>query len=186
MNTEEKESIMEGLFGKFLAVTGDDPAREGLIETPGRMARAYSELLRGYGEPDFVLKTFTSPYEGLVVRKGIPFVAHCEHHVCPFPGTIDFAYIPNGRVLGLSKIIRFMQHYAARLWTQEDMTMFLMDKFEELVKPAGCAIVIEACHSCEGNRGVRESNVPTITAERRGTFVDHPELEEKFYKLVGR
>lgn len=185
-NFEDMENELTRLFSEILLVLPDDAHREGLVDTPRRVAKAYSEFFRGYQPINFCMRDFETSYTGFVVRKRIPFVAHCEHHICPFPGFIDFAYIPGDRVLGLSKIIRFMQHYASRLWTQEDMTEFLIDEFCRIVEPKGAAIIVEACHSCEGYRGVREPNVPTITAAVRGLFLEKPELEEKFYMLVGR
>ncbi|MFA5394914.1 MAG: GTP cyclohydrolase I FolE [Methanogenium sp.] len=180
------EDEITTLFRDVLDSMPDNAAREGLQETPRRVARAYCEFFRGYSSLPFEPKDFDSGYDGLIVRKHIPFVAHCEHHICPFPGIIDFAYVPAGKVLGLSKIIRFMQHYTSRLWIQEDMTNFLIDEFMKLVEPKGAAIIVEACHSCEGYRGVREPNVPTITAAVRGIFAEDKILEGKFYTLVGR
>jgi len=182
----QMENELTMCFRDVLSVLPDNPNREGLIDTPRRVARAYREFFKGYTPITFELRDFESGYDGLIVRKKIPFVAFCEHHVCPFPGTIDFAYIPNGKVLGLSKIIRFMQHYTSRLWIQEDMTTFLIDKFMEVVEPKGAAIIVEACHTCESYRGVKEPNVPTITAAVRGVFMHEPGLEARFYSLVGR
>lgn len=173
-------------FKEVLKVMPDNPEREGLIDTPKRVAKAYAEFFKGYAPMTFELRDFESGYGGLIVRKQIPFVAFCEHHMCPFPGTIDFAYIPDGKVLGLSKIIRFMQHFTSRLWIQEDMTTYLIDKFMEIVEPKGAAIIVEACHTCESYRGVKEANVPTITAAVRGVFEHEPGLEARFYQLVGR
>lgn len=183
---EEALTQLQKAFEWVIDILPEDPKREGLRATPMRVAKAYAEFFRGYNDIDFKVTDFESQYGGLVIRKRIPFIAHCEHHICPFPGHIDFAYVPNGRVLGLSKIIRFMQHHCARLWTQEDMTEFLINEFMKLVEPEGAAIIVEACHSCEGHRGVREPDVPTITAAVRGCFTEDNGLEEKFYKLVGR
>lgn len=168
---------------EILRMIGENPDREGVIETPQRVARAYKEWFKGYGEPDFVMKTFTSDYSGMLVRKQIPFQSHCEHHIAMYSGFIDFGYIPNGKVLGISKIIRFMQHYSSRLTIQEDLTDMLINKFCEIVKPKGAIIIIEASHSCEGTRGVKVPNVPTITSAVRGNFEDM-KTKEEFLKLI--
>lgn len=165
---------------------GDTCSRDGTQETPGRVVRAMKEMYCGYEEPGFKMTTFPSDYTGIVYRVGIPFTAYCEHHMAPFSGTIDFAYIPDGTVIGISKIIRLFRHYTSRLWTQEDMTIFLIDKFEEVVHSKGCAIIIEATHTCEGNRGVKVPGVTTGTAAVRGVFETEADLEQKFYRLIGR
>lgn len=182
-----REKELEEHFRSIIKLIEPDTwDRPELDDTPRRVAKAYTEFFRGYEELPFNMTDFTSGYGGMVVRSAIPFVAHCEHHICPFEGTIDFAYIPDGKILGLSKIIRFMQHYSSRLWTQEDMTDFLIDEFCSLVEPAGAAIIVQACHSCEGHRGVKTPNVPTITAAVRGLFSTDKLLEEKFYQLANR
>lgn len=185
-NYQQMEDSLTNCFKNVLKALPDNDEREGLIDTPRRVAKAYCEFFGGYTPIVFQLRDFDSGYGGLIVRKRIPFVAFCEHHICPFPGTIDFAYIPNGKVLGLSKIIRFMQHYTKRLWIQEDMTDFLIDEFMRLVEPLGAAIIVEACHTCESYRGVKQPDVPTLTAAVRGIFVEQKELETKFFTLVGR
>lgn len=169
---------------EIIEAIGDDPDREGVEDTPLRVARAYMEMFRGYREPDFNVRTFSSPYKGIIFKTGIPFTAHCEHHMCPFTGSIDFAYIPDGEVIGISKIIRLMQWGTSRLWIQEDMTDFLIDKFVGIVEPAGAAIIVKGYHTCEGNRGVRVPGVPTITSSVRGVFAEDPLLEQKFYTMV--
>lgn len=172
-------------IGTILEELGEDLSRPGLVDTPDRVARAYAEMFKGYGDMDFEMRTFPSNYTGIIYRKGIPFTSYCEHHIAPFAGFIDFAYIPDGKVVGISKIIRFMQHHTARLWIQEDLTTFLIDEFMKILSPKGVAIVVEAYHTCEANRGVKTPNVLTGTAQVRGLFED-PEMEQKFLRLIGR
>lgn len=180
------DAEMSTAIRTIISGIGDNVYREGTYETPKRVVKAYKEMFRGYQEPDFKMTAFPSEYSGIVYRKAIPFTAYCEHHIAPFSGHIDFAYIPDGKVIGISKIIRLFQHYTSRLWTQEDMTEFLIDKFEAIVKPKGSAIIIEAFHTCEANRGVKVPNVTTGTSSVRGLFEEEPELEQKFFRLVGR
>lgn len=180
----DKEQEIAIAVKKIIGLLGDNPEREGVKETPIRVARAYKEWFRGYGEPDFKMKTFTSDYSGMLIRKQIPFQSFCEHHIAIYRGFIDFGYIPDGKVIGISKIIRFMQHYSSRLTIQEDLTDMLLDKFCETVKPKGAIIIIAASHSCEGTRGVRVPNVPTITSSVRGSFLENSNIKEEFLSLI--
>ncbi|MDP3900670.1 MAG: GTP cyclohydrolase I FolE [bacterium] len=168
---------------EIIYMIGDNPERSGLIETPLRVESAYKEWFKGYREPDFEMKTFDSKYSGIITRKQIPFQSFCEHHMAIYTGFIDFGYMPNGNVLGISKIIRFFQHYSARLTIQEDLTDFLIDKFYNIVKPKGAVIIIRAFHTCEGSRGVRVPNVTTITSSVRGSFMEDSILNE-FLSLI--
>lgn len=169
---------------EILKDIGENPNREGLVETPARVARAYKEWFRGYKEPDFVMKTFTSSYNGIIIKKQIPFQSFCEHHIAMYSGFIDFGYIPNGKVLGISKIIRFLQHYSSRLTIQEDLTDDLITRFCDIVKPAGAIIVVQALHSCEGSRGVKVPNVPTVTSAVRGDFQINSKVKDEFLSLI--
>jgi len=178
------EKIIEKYITGILKEIGDDPNREGLKETPKRVAKAYKEWFRGYSKPDFKMKIFTSNYSGMLVRKQIPFQSFCEHHIAMYTGFIDFGYIPNGKVVGISKIVRFMQHYSARLTIQEDLTDMLIDKFCDIIKPKGAIIIIKANHSCEGTRGVKVPNVPTITSAIRGVFETNQKARDEFLSLI--
>jgi len=180
------EDKIADLFEEIIIAIGEDPTRSGLIDTPRRMGRAYKEMFCGYQPLPFSMTTFPSESNDMVVRKRIPFTAYCEHHFAPFIGTIDFAYIPNGHIIGISKIIRLFQHLSSRLHVQEELTGLLLDEFCSYLQPKGAAIVIEAFHSCESNRGVRVPNVATITAGIRGIFADDESLKDEFYRLVDR
>ena len=174
---------VQELIEKLLFAIGEDVSRPGLIDTPQRVARAWKEWAKGYAPYQGSLTTFPSTYTGLVARKGIPFASMCEHHLAPYTGTIDFAYTPDGQVLGISKIIRLIRHYTARLTIQEDLTADLVEKFEEVVKPKGCIIKITAYHSCESTRGVNAFNVPTVTLLTTGVFQNNPLLVQQFSSL---
>ena len=178
------EKIIEKHITEILKEIGENLNREGLKETPKRVARAYKEWFRGYNKPDFKMKVFTSNYSGMLVRKQIPFQSFCEHHIAMYTGFIDFGYIPNGKVVGISKIVRFMQHYSARLTIQEDLTDTLIDKFCDIIKPKGAIIIIKANHSCEGTRGVKVPNVPTITSAIRGVFETNQKARDEFLSLI--
>ena len=172
------DSEIEKLFKQLLKLLGENPNREGLRDTPKRMTKAWREWLRAYQEPNFEVKTFPSKYSGMVLRKDIPFISTCEHHMAQYTGFIDFAYIPNGRVIGLSKIPRILQHYSSKLSVQEDLTDELVNKFESFFpiknKPKGSMIIIKAKHSCESSRGIKVV-ASTITSALRGIFhTDQP------------
>lgn len=172
------------LIEKLLKEIGDNPDREGLLETPERVAKAYNEWFRGYGPVDFDVKRFTTKYEGLIVRPGIPFQSFCEHHMARYAGVIHFAYIPNGSCIGLSKIIRLAQHWTAKLSIQEDLTDEILANYQMILGTDDVAVVISALHSCESTRGVKVSNVPTMTAKLSGRFMTEPMLRDEFYKLI--
>lgn len=176
---------IEKLVLELLTSLGEDVTRPGLLETPQRVARAYKEWFRGYSPIPFTISTFPSKYTGIVKRKGIPFQSFCEHHMAMYRGTIDFGYIPNGEVIGLSKIPRLFQHYSAKLTIQEELTDDLIDKFYALFtdkEPLGAIIVVTANHSCESSRGVKV-DVPTITSSVRGVFAEKLSPREEFLNL---
>lgn len=183
MNQFNEQKMTEGIK-LLIEGLGEDLSRPGLKDTPERVARAWKEWCRGYATFNLPLTTFPSDYTGLIVRKGIPFQSFCEHHLAMYEGTIDLAYIPDGKVLGLSKIIRFVQHYCARLSIQEDLTDDILRRFSEAVQPKGAAIKMSACHSCEGSRGVKVPGVPTVTLATSGIFQERPELVEQFHSLI--
>lgn len=183
MDTTKNPEILT--IEQLLVDIGDNYSRPGTVDTPSRVVKANKEIYRGYNPIDFKLTKFQTKYEGIIIRKEIPFTSYCEHHMLPFTGTIDFGYIPDGEILGLSKIIRLFQHLTSRLWTQEDMTDCLIDAFEKVVHPKGSIIIVNAVHTCEGNRGVRVPGVNTGTCTVRGIFKTDRYLEEKFYTLIG-
>lgn len=169
---------------KLIKEIGDDPTREGVIDTPIRVAKAYEEWFKGYNDPEFVVKAFKTKYSGLLVRPSIPFQSFCEHHMARYSGFIHFAYIPNGSCIGLSKIIRLAQHWTARLSIQEDITETLVDNFKKILGTEDVAVVVSAFHTCESTRGVKVGNVPTITATLGGRFMKDGSLRDEFYKLI--
>jgi GTP cyclohydrolase I len=177
----------ESAVRTLLAYIGDDPTREGLVETPKRFVSAYDELFRGYQEcPAEVLdRTFseTGGYDQPVLVRDIPFYSHCEHHMMPFTGKAHIAYLPTGRVVGLSKIARLIDVYARRLQTQEHLTAQIATAIEEILNPRGVAVMLEAEHTCMSMRGVSKPGSMTITTQFTGQFEDAQE-QARFITLV--
>lgn len=181
---EEAEEAVRTL----LRWAGEDPAREGLVETPKRVAKAYEELFRGYREDaaDVLSKVFeeVEGYDDMVLVKDIPFHSHCEHHMVPFVGTAHVGYFPSGGVVGLSKLARTVDVYARRFQTQETMTAQITDAIDTALKPRGIAILIEAEHMCMSMRGVRKHGASTITTRFTGVFRDDPAEQVRFMSMV--
>ena len=171
----------------LLAYIGDDPSREGLVETPKRFVSAYEELFRGYQEcPIEILdRTFseTGGYDQPVLVRDIPFYSHCEHHMMPFVGKAHIAYLPTERVVGLSKIARLVDVYARRLQTQEHLTAQIATAIDEILTPRGVAVMLEAEHACMSMRGISKSGSTTITTQFTGQF-DDPQEQARFISLV--
>jgi GTP cyclohydrolase IA len=181
---EEAEAAVRAL----IAYIGDNPAREGLLATPKRVIAALDELYRGYHEipADALDRTFgeTGPYDDFVLIRDIAFTSHCEHHMMPITGKAHVAYRPVERVVGLSKIARLVDVYARRLQTQERLTTQVAAAIEEVLKPRGVAVLIEAEHTCIAVRGVGKPGVSTITTRFLGTFRDSTEDQVRFVTLV--
>jgi GTP cyclohydrolase I len=181
---EEAEAAVRTL----IAYAGDDPAREGLLDTPRRVVAAYDELFAGYREsPVEVLdRTFSEigSYDDLVLVRDIPFHSHCEHHMMPFVGKAHIAYVPVERVVGLSKLARLIEVYARRLQTQEHLTSQIVTAIDEVLKPRGVAVMIEAEHTCMSLRGVEKSGAQTVTTQFTGSFRDDPAEQVRFITLV--
>jgi GTP cyclohydrolase I len=171
----------------LLAYIGDNPGREGLTETPKRFVSAYDELFRGYYEcPVEILdRTFseTGGYDQPVLVRDIPFYSHCEHHMMPFNGKAHIAYLPTGRVVGLSKIARLIDVYARRLQTQEHLTAQIATAIDEILNPRGVAVMLEAEHTCMSMRGVSKPGSTTITTQFTGQF-DDPAEQARFVAMV--
>ncbi|MFL2753587.1 MAG: GTP cyclohydrolase I FolE [Gammaproteobacteria bacterium] len=171
----------------LLAFTGDDPEREGLIETPDRVVRAYREFFAGYEEdPEEILsKTFeeVEGYDEMVIVKNIRVESHCEHHMVPIIGMGHIAYIPNKRVVGISKLARIIDVYGKRLQTQETMTAQIADIIEKVLQPKGVAVVIDAAHQCMTTRGIHKTETSTVTSRMLGAFKE-PDTKNEFYKLI--
>ncbi|UVC12603.1 GTP cyclohydrolase I FolE (plasmid) [Rhizobium sp. TH2] len=172
----------------LLKWVGEDPQREGLRDTPARVAKAYGELFAGYEQmpEDILSRTFeeAAGYNDLVLVKDIPFFSHCEHHMVPFFGKAHVAYLPSGPVLGLSKIARLVDIYASRLQTQEALTAQIARSLDEIVRPRGVAIMIEAEHMCMVMRGVRKQGTVTITINFTGLFESDAPQQARFMMLA--
>jgi len=181
---EEAEAAVRTL----LAFAGDDPSREGLLDTPKRVVSAYEEIYAGYRESpaDILDRTFaeTGGYDDLVLVRDIPFHSHCEHHMMPFYGKAHVAYLPVERVVGLSKIPRLIDVFARRLQTQEHLTSQIVSAIEEILKPRGVAVMLEAEHMCMSVRGVEKPGSQTITTQFTGLFRDDPTEQVRFISLV--
>lgn len=167
---------------------GDDPHREGLLDTPRRVALAYRDLFDGYGrDPEEVLgRTFeeVAGYDDMVTVRDIPFYSHCEHHMVPITGRAHVAYLPDNRVLGLSKIARVVDIYARRLQTQESMTAQIAGAIDENLRPRGVAVMIEAEHMCMSMRGIRKQGSSTMTTTFTGDFKTDPHNQVRFMTLI--
>jgi GTP cyclohydrolase I len=168
---------------------GDDPAREGLLDTPGRVARAYTEYYRGYRENPLhhLTRTFeeVGGYDEIVLLRDIPFQSHCEHHMAPIIGKVHIAYLPTTRVVGISKLARVALGYAKRLQVQERLTAEIADAIQEGLEPRGVAVVIEASHACMSARGVLTPGVTMTTSRMMGVFRDDERSREEVLKLMG-
>jgi len=178
----------EAAVRTLLAYIGDNPAREGLLDTPKRVVGAYEELYRGYRESpvEALERTFseTGNYDDLVLVRDISFNSACEHHMMPFTGKAHVAYMPVDKVVGLSKLARLVDVYARRLQTQEHMNSQIATAIEEILKPRGVAVMIEAEHTCMSLRGVEKPGALTVTTQFRGTFRDDPNEQVRFIQLV--
>ena len=168
---------------------GDDPAREGLLDTPARVARAWKEYARGYEEdPSLHLsRTFdeVGGYDEIVLLRDIPFQSHCEHHMAPIIGKAAIAYLPANRVVGISKLARVLHGFARRLQVQERLTAQVADCIAEHLKPQGVAVVIEASHACMSSRGVNTPGVMMTTSRRMGCFRDDERSRKEVLALMG-
>ena len=167
---------------------GEDPAREGLRDTPARVAKAYKELFSGYGESasEILGRTFeeVSGYDELVLVKDIPFHSHCEHHLVPIIGKAHIGYLPDGRVLGLSKIARVVDLFGKRLQTQEALTAQIAEAIDSTLKPRGVAVMIEAEHMCMVMRGVKKLGSTTLTSTFTGQFKTEPQEQARFMSML--
>jgi GTP cyclohydrolase I len=175
-------------YKEILGSLGEDVEREGLKETPKRVAKSLQFLTQGYGtDPTEILKSamFHEDYSEMVIVKDIELFSMCEHHMLPFIGKAHVAYIPDGRITGLSKIARVVDAYARRLQVQERLTMQIRDCIEDTLKPMGVAVVIEALHLCMVMRGVQKQHSVTTTSAFTGGFLKHEKTREEFIHLIG-
>src|SRR6266850_2323224 len=168
---------------------GDDPMREGLVGTPGRVARAFQEFFSGYEEDPVALlqRTFeeTDGYDEIVMLKDIRFESHCEHHIAPIIGKVHVAYLPNKRVVGISKLARLVEVYARRLQIQEKMTAQIANTLDEVLQPKGVAVIIEAAHQCMTTRGVHKPGVSMVTSRMLGVFRTNPLTRREVLSMIG-
>ena len=170
----------------FLEGIGEDISREGLKDTPGRIARMCEELYGGMEEDASVhlSKTFSVDSSEMVIEKDITFYSTCEHHILPFYGKVHIAYIPDRKVVGLSKLARTVEVFARRLQLQEQLTGQIADALMEFMQPKGALVMIEAEHMCMTMRGIKKPGSRTITLARRGVFESDPALEERFFRML--
>ncbi|MBN9604455.1 MAG: GTP cyclohydrolase I FolE [Afipia felis] len=179
---------VEDAFRTIIRWTGDDPARDGLIETPSRVARAFEEFFIGYSQnPVTVLqKTFEEieGYDEIITLRGVRFESHCEHHMAPIVGKAWVAYIPNGRVVGISKLARVVEIYAKRLQIQEKMTAQIANTINEVLRPQGVAVLIKAQHHCMTTRGIHKPGTDLVTSRMLGCFRDNPATRQEFLSMT--
>jgi GTP cyclohydrolase IA len=177
----------EDLVHEMIVRLGEDPGREGLTRTPNRVHRAYEFLTKGYKEdPEALLKKalFTVSYDEMVIVKDIEMFSLCEHHMLPFFGKVHVAYIPNGRVIGLSKIPRLIEIFSRRLQIQERMTTQIAETIQKAIEPQGVGVVIEARHLCMMMRGVEKQHSAAVTSSMLGCFRDEQETRTEFLSLI--
>jgi GTP cyclohydrolase I len=179
---------VEAAFRTIIRWTGDNPDRDGLHETPERLARAYEEYFSGYGEdPEAILSTTfeeTEGYDEMIALRGIRFVSHCEHHIAPIIGRAWVAYIPDGRVVGISKLARIVDIYAKRLQIQEKLTAQIANAIDAVLKPQGVGVVLKAEHHCMTARGIMKPGTDLVTSRMLGVFRNSPITRQEFISLV--
>ncbi len=182
------EAEAEAAVRTLIAWAGDDPEREGLIDTPKRVAKAYKEFFKGYEEDaiDILSRTFedVGGYDDMIMLRGIDMSSHCEHHMVPFIGKVHIAYMPSEKVVGISKLARIVETFSKRLQTQETMTAQIAAAIDEGLQARGTAVMIEAEHQCMSMRGVQKQNVATITTRFTGVFDSNKDLKERFLGLI--
>lgn len=182
---EEAEEAVRVL----LKYAGEDPNREGLIETPKRVVKSYDEFYQGYEEDphDYLSRTFeeVSGYDEMVVLRDIPFSSHCEHHMAPIIGIAHVGYLPKNKVVGISKLARVVDTYAKRLQVQEKMTAEIADCIQEILDPLGVGVVIQATHECMSTRGILKQGVSMVTSRMAGAFRDDEKTRREFLAVVG-
>ncbi len=179
---------VEAAFRTIIEWTGDNPQRDGLVETPSRLARAFEEYFAGYGQNpiEILQKTFEEieGYDEMIVLRGIRFESHCEHHMAPIIGQAWVAYVPSGRVVGISKLARVVEVYAKRLQIQEKMTAQIANTINDVLKPQGVGVIIKAKHHCMTTRGVHKADTDLVTSRMLGCFRDNPLTRQEFLSMV--
>jgi GTP cyclohydrolase I len=189
MKTEEKTQQLQEAIEQILVLVGEDPTREGLIKTPERVAKMFHFLTKGYTQDiDEVLNgaLFSIKYDEMVIVKDIDFFSLCEHHLVPFFGKCHIAYLPDKKVIGLSKLPRIVEVFSRRLQVQERLTQQIAEIIQEKIRPQGVAVVMEAQHLCMMMRGVEKQNATAITSAMLGGFRTRRETREEFLELIKR
>ncbi|MGH8104428.1 MAG: GTP cyclohydrolase I FolE [bacterium] len=187
MSTSSRNGAMKGLFREFLERVGEDPKRAGLLETPDRMDRMYRELLSGYDtDPRKIVNhaVFKSDYDEIILVKDIEFYSLCEHHVIPFYGVCHVAYIPDGKIIGLSKIPRVVDVFSRRLQIQERLTVEIADFLTGVLNPQGLALVMDGFHLCLAMRGAKKAHARMVTSAMLGVFKNDPKTRMEFLNLI--
>jgi GTP cyclohydrolase IA len=187
--TYSSDPRIEGAVREILTGIGEQPDREGLLKTPSRVAKMYAELTAGYHvDPEALINDaiFSVSYDEMVLVKNIDFYSMCEHHMLPFMGQVHVAYIPNGKVVGLSKLPRIVEMFARRLQVQERMTVQIADFINQHLEPQGVAVVAEGVHLCGVMRGVKKANARMVTSAMRGVFREDPKTRSEFLAHVER
>ena len=183
-----REEAMEAVR-TLIRWAGDDPTREGLLGTPDRVIRSYGEFFSGYDDDPVALlqRTFeeTDGYDEIVALKDVRFESHCEHHIAPIIGKVHVAYLPNKRVVGISKLARLVEVYAKRLQIQEKMTAQIANTLDEVLQPKGVAVIIEAAHQCMTTRGVHKPGVTMVTSRMLGAFRDDQLSRREVLSMIG-
>ena len=179
---------VEAAFRTIIRWTGDDPERDGLIETPARVARSFEEFFVGYAQDpvEILQKTFEEieGYDEMIVLRGIRFESHCEHHMAPIIGQAWVAYVPSGRVVGIIKLARVVEVYAKRLQIQEKMTAQIANTINDVLKPQGVGVIIKASHHCMTTRGVHKPDSDLVTSRMLGCFRDNPLTRQEFLSMI--
>lgn len=190
MNSDNKptRAEVEAAVKTILRWAGDDPSRDGLKETPSRVTKAFEEYFRGYDQDPVAIlqKTFEEieGYDEMIVLRGIRFESHCEHHMAPIIGRAWVGYIPDGRVVGISKLARVVDAYAKRLQIQEKMTAQIANTIQDVLQPQGVAVMIKAEHHCMTTRGVMKPGTDMVTSRMLGAFRDNPITRQEFLAIV--
>ena len=187
MSKPSREEAMQAVK-TLIEWAGDDPTREGLVETPKRVVAAYEEFFEGYTQDpeDILRKTFeeVEGYDEMVIVKDIRLESHCEHHIVPILGTAHIGYIPNKRVVGISKLARIVDVFGKRLQTQETMTSQIATTIENVLNPKGVAVVIDAGHQCMSTRGVHKTESSTVTSSMKGIFKENQVTRNEFLSFI--
>ena len=180
----------EAAVRTLLQWIGDDPDREGLLGTPGRVVRAYEDWFSGYNDDavEFLRRTFheVKGYDEMIVLRDISFESHCEHHMAPIIGKVHIGYLPDRKVVGISKLARVVEAFARRLQVQESLTAQIANCIQGVLKPRGVGVVVEGVHQCMTTRGVRKSGVSMITSQLLGHFRSDPRTRAEFLTMIGR